>query len=29
MRRAEVHVFADGTREWPLVTLATVLPNAR
>lgn len=29
MRRAEVHVFADTTREWQLVTLATVLPNAR
>jgi general secretion pathway protein I len=29
MRRAEVHVFADASRTWPLVTLATVLPNAR
>ena len=29
MRRAEVHVYADATRQSALVTLATVLPNAR
>lgn len=28
-RRIEVSVFADGTRDWRLVTLATVVGNVR